>query len=202
MPSPSPPDDARRWLAALAARVEDDAALLEALSDDEVAALLAEEDVRPAGVAAAIRRRLREPPRTARRLRWRWAAAATATTLVAALALWVLRPPSPGGASEVLAYRADLVALAAPPTKGASPDPLTAGARDLLAAAEASPPDTALARRAARRLAATPDASRTGEAAFFAALAYRLAGDAPEAARWFRRVPETSPYGAAARSYR
>lgn len=58
--STPPYEDAERWLAALEARVEDDEALLDQLTDREVAALLNHEDVRVSGVAASIRRRLRE----------------------------------------------------------------------------------------------------------------------------------------------
>lgn len=112
----------------------------------------------------------------------------------------ILRPAAPDPAEAVLAYRTQLAAVAVPPTKGTTPTPLATGARDLLAAADAEPPDTTLARRAALTLAEVDDP--TGEAAFFSGLAFRLAGDASRADAAFRRVPDGSPYADAARTGR
>ena len=205
MPQDRPDADAERWLAALAARVEDDDALLASLSDADVAALLAQEDVRASGVAASLRRRLREAEAAAPRRRWRWAVGAAAVLALLA-ATWALWPSgTPGASDEVAVYRADLLALVGPPVKGEAPLSLASGAGDLLAAAEAAPPDTALARRAGLALAqaagAEPTPERRAAAAFFAGLAYRLLGDPEASARWFRRVPPGSRYAADAAAF-
>ena len=200
------PDDARAWLDALAARVEDDESFLASIPDADVDRLLAAEDVRASGVAAAIRRRVREAdarPRQKRRAGlWRWASGAAAALLVG-VAVWAALPSAsgPSAAGEVLIYRNELVQIVGPPTKGEDDlPPLARGARDLLAAAEADPPDRALAGDAARTLSAAiagePDPERAGAAAYFAGLAYRLAGDEDAARTTFRRVPAGTAYEA------
>ena len=207
---PPDPPDAQAWLAALAARVEDDEAFLASLSDDEVHRLLAEEDVRASGVAAAIRRRVREAEADrARAARgaglWRWAAG-LAGAAVLGVALWAAWPAAGGSAAgEVLLYRNELTRIMGPPTKGAEAPPLARGARDLLAAAEADPPDRALAAEAAAALAEAAsgetDPGRLSAAAYFAGLAHRLSGDEDAALGWFRRVPAGTAYeGAAAQA--
>lgn len=235
---PPPEDDARRWLAALAARVEDDPELLDALSDAEAERLLAQEDVRASGVAASIRRRLRESeaPEAGSRDRdrsptvWSWlglsGALGTAWSwwwntppearsgvrlglavfmvTVVAGTLWAVWPTDTSAVSEVLTHRAELVSLIGPPVKGDSVAlaPLARGARDLLAAAETDPPDRPLALEAghilARSARAETDPEAIGVRAYFAGLAYRLAGDDEMATRWLAQVPDGTAYAARA----
>ncbi|MEL6615418.1 MAG: hypothetical protein AAFQ43_06745 [Bacteroidota bacterium] len=233
--TPPPDDDARRWLAALEARVEDDPDLLDALSDAEAERLLAQEDMRASGVAAAIRRRVREAtPEAATRegagvarswlgsagalgSAWSWwrhtppearggIRAGLAILVVAAVAgtLWAVWETPGTAVGEVLEHRAELAALVGPPVKGdpGALPPLARGARDLLAAAETDPPDRPLAREAAETLArsarAETDPEAVGVRAYFAGLAYRLAGDDAAAEQWLRRVPEGTAYAARA----
>ena len=197
-PSASPD----RWLAALAARVEDDEDLLAAIPDDEVDELLAQERLRPGPVQAAIHRRLSEARRHRRR-RGRAGWAVAAVLAVGAVFAWgTLRTAPPTDGREVLAYRPDLEALASVPTKGDGT--LAAGATALLNAAQGG--DRSDARDAAAVLADVARGDTAPEqratSAFFAALAYRLAGDSTEARTWLGQVPEDSQYGDAARALR
>ena len=197
-PSASPD----RWLAALAARVEDDEDLLAAIPDDEVDKLLAQERLRPEAIQAAIHRRLSKVPRRRRR-RTGWAVAASAVLALGAVFAWgTLRTAPPADGREVLAYQPDLEALASVPAKGDGT--LAAGATALLDAAQSG--DRSDARDAAALLADVARADTAPEqratSAFFAALAYGLAGDSTEARTWLRQVPEDSRYGDAARALR
>lgn len=195
MPSALPPslNDADAWLAAAAARIEDDPDLLVALSDEEVAALLAAEGTSVSGVAAGVRRRVREESRT-QTPRWRWPVAVGAVAVAGLVAVAMVQFGGPDPAETVFVYESELVAYAGPQTKGAD----SSAARLLLAAARDTPPDTALARRAAVAFEAQPDP----DAAFFAGLAYRLADDDRAAEAAFDRVPPTSSYADDARALR
>ena len=117
--------------------------------------------------------------------------------LAVALVVWALRAPVP----TVDDYRDELAEVAAPATPGTY-EPLAIGARALLDATAVEPVRADLVRRAAAwfdRAATTTD-DESGQAAFYAALAWQLGGRDDLATAWFRQVPDGSRYARAARA--
>ena len=129
--------------------------------------------------------------------RWLWAGA---VAVLIAIAIWAFRAPVP----TVDDYRDELTELAAPETPSATgdPKPIAIGARALLDATAVDPIRADLVRRAARwfdnAALTTPD--ETGQAVFYAGLAWRLGGREDLAQQSFKKVPENSPYARAARA--
>lgn len=101
MTPPNLDQDAERWLAAFAARVEDDEVLLSRFTDEEVEESLATEDLRVSGVAAAIRRRQLELE-DSRSKRSRTGVVFVTTSVWGLVIAWLTSPSSTAGPRRFL----------------------------------------------------------------------------------------------------